>query len=107
MDWLKNKKKVKHIIELTVLDRLVNPHDEVIIGTYVKQFEVEILNWRVLDLSISVFKSSEPNNDDALQRIREIQLYTSGKRAVISHWLSEDGIRSLTNVSYATIRPSV
>ncbi|KAK1252950.1 hypothetical protein MKX08_004137 [Trichoderma sp. CBMAI-0020] len=99
LDWLRNRKKVKHIIELTVLDRLVNPHDEVILGIYVKQFEVEVLNWRLLDLSISVFKSSEPNGKNALQQIRELHLYTSGKRAVISHWLSEDGIRSLTNLT--------
>lgn len=90
------------IIELTVLDRLVNPHDEVIIGTYVKKFNVEVLNWRLLDLSISVFRNSEPNENNALEQIRELHLYTSGKRAVISHWLSEDGIRLLTNVGYAT-----
>ncbi|UKZ60117.1 uncharacterized protein TrAtP1_001403 [Trichoderma atroviride] len=99
LDWLKNVKNVKHIIELTVLDRLVNPHDEVIIGTYVKQFEVEALNWRLLDLSISVFKNSNSDENNALQQLRELHLYTGGKRAVISHWLSDDGIRSLTNLT--------
>lgn len=82
----------------------MNPHDEVIIGTYVKQFEVEVLNWRLLDLSLSIFKSSEPSENDALQRIRELHLYTSGKRAVINHWLSENGIRTLTNVGLATMQ---
>ncbi|EHK43357.1 hypothetical protein TRIATDRAFT_149048 [Trichoderma atroviride IMI 206040] len=105
LDWLKKVKNVKHIIELTVLDRLVNPHDEVIIGTYVKQFEVEALNWRLLDLSISVFKNSNSSENNALQQIRELHLYTGGKRAVISHWLSDDGIRSLTNVVGVSIRP--
>ncbi|PTB45663.1 hypothetical protein M441DRAFT_54706 [Trichoderma asperellum CBS 433.97] len=99
LDWLKKEKKVTDIIELTVLDRLVNPHDEVSIGIYVKKFNVEVLNWRILDLSISVFKNSEPSENNALQQIRELHLYTSGKRAVISHWLSEDGICSLTNLT--------
>ncbi|KAL7921174.1 peptidase S8/S53 domain-containing protein [Trichoderma austrokoningii] len=99
LDWLKHKKKVEHIIELIVLDRLVNPHEETKIGTYVKDFKVEILNWRLLDLSISVFDDSGCGDNSALQQIRELHLYASGKLSVISHWLSEDGIGSLKNLT--------
>lgn len=102
LDWLRDKKNVKNIIELIVLDRLVNPHDEIKIGDQVKMFGVEILNWRILDLSISVFGNSRFDEPSALQQIRELHLYTSGKRAVLSHWLGEDGIRTLTNVGLAT-----
>ena len=92
LNWLKEK-KVNEIIELTVPDRLVNPHDEVKIGKYVRNFEVEVLNWRFLDMSISIFEDPKTR-----ERIRELHLYSSGKRAVISHWLSEEGVASLPNV---------
>ncbi|KAL9120736.1 MAG: hypothetical protein Q9187_002706 [Circinaria calcarea] len=92
LDWLKGK-KVNEIIELTVPDRMVNPHNEVEIGRYVRNFEVEVLNWRFLDMSISIFE--DPKTWD---RIRELHLYSSGKRAVISHWLSKEGVSLLRNV---------
>ena len=92
LNWLKGK-KVNEIIELTAPDRLVNPHNEVEIGKYVKNFEVEFLNWRFLDMSISIFEDLETR-----KRIRELHLYSSGKRAVISHWLSKQGVSSLPNV---------
>lgn len=83
------------IIELTVPDRLVNPHDEVRIAQHVRDFGVEVLNWRFLDISIPVFEDMP----EARNRITELHLYTNGKRAVISHWLSEGGVASLPNVS--------
>ncbi|EHK16136.1 uncharacterized protein TRIVIDRAFT_163503, partial [Trichoderma virens Gv29-8] len=93
LNWLRDFKEVREIIELTVPDRLVNPHDEVDIGNYVKQFKVQVLNWRFLDLSITIF-----SDDETKKRIRELHLYASGKRAVISHWFSEMGISVLPNV---------
>ncbi|KAL8743053.1 MAG: hypothetical protein Q9190_004554 [Brigantiaea leucoxantha] len=89
LNWLK-KKGVNEIIELTVPDRLVNSHSELEIGEYVKDFEVEVLNWRFLDMSISIFEDPKTRG-----RIRELHLYSSGKRAVISHWLSEGGVVSM------------
>ncbi|OPB45726.1 hypothetical protein A0O28_0092920 [Trichoderma guizhouense] len=94
LDWLRNDKKVREIIELTVPDRLVNPHNEVKIPNYVKFFQVQILNWRFLDLSITVLPDQETK-----ERIKELHLYASGKRAAISHWTSENGILTLPNVS--------
>ncbi|EHK46582.1 hypothetical protein TRIATDRAFT_195163, partial [Trichoderma atroviride IMI 206040] len=90
LDWLK-KKGVKEIIEFVIRDRLVNPHNEIGIGQYVERFKVEVLDWRFLDMSISILKIGK-------DRIRELHLYTGGKRSAIMHWLSEDGVRSLTNV---------
>ncbi|PTB49646.1 hypothetical protein M431DRAFT_524534 [Trichoderma harzianum CBS 226.95] len=93
LDWLRNDKKVREIIELTVPDRLVNPHNEVKIGNYVKFFQVQVLNWRFLDLSITVLPDQETKD-----RIKELHLYASGKRAAISHWTSENGILTLPNL---------
>ncbi|KAL8943001.1 MAG: hypothetical protein Q9211_001150 [Gyalolechia sp. 1 TL-2023] len=92
LNWLNQKKNVKEIIELIVPDRLVNPHDEVGIGRHVKDFKVEVLNWRYLDMSISIF-----DDEETRKRIRKLHLYSSGKRAAISHWLSEEGVVSLPN----------
>ncbi|KAI0849800.1 hypothetical protein F5Y00DRAFT_234886 [Daldinia vernicosa] len=92
LDWLRDK-GVYEIIELIVPDRLVNPHNEVEIAKYVKDFKVENLNWRILDMSISVFQDEETK-----ERIEYLHLYSSGKRAVISHWLSNEGVASLKNL---------
>jgi hypothetical protein len=109
LKWLQSK-GVTEIIELTVLDRLVNPHNETEIGRYVRDFKVEVLNWRFLDMSISIFK--DPVTDKAqsnlipdpnLMIIRELHLYASGKLAVISHWLGPEGVISLPNVCFPVL----
>ncbi|KAL7792820.1 hypothetical protein V8C43DRAFT_315334 [Trichoderma afarasin] len=100
LDWLRNDKKVREIIELTVPDRLVNPHNEVKIGNYVKLFQVQALNWRFLDLSITVLPDQETK-----ERIKELHLYASGKRAAISHWTSENGILTLPNELKVSYKP--
>jgi hypothetical protein len=92
LDWLKEK-KVTTIIKLKVPDRLINAHDDMKMAEWVNYFNVKILDWKVLDLSISVLKK------DTKQRLEELHLYSSGNRAVINHWFSAEGISSLTNVS--------
>ncbi|KAL6697342.1 hypothetical protein J3F84DRAFT_368680 [Trichoderma pleuroticola] len=93
LDWLRSK-NVQEIIDLKVPDRLVNPHNEVKIGQYVADFKVEVLNWRFLDMSITILKDEETK-----RRIRELYLYSSGKRAVVNHWLSAEGVPSLSNLA--------
>ncbi|KAL5085666.1 hypothetical protein Trisim1_010012 [Trichoderma cf. simile WF8] len=94
LKWLREIKGVREIIELTVPDRLVNPHNEVKIGEYVSTFKVQVLNWRFLDLSITILP-----DDESMERITELHLYASGKRAAISHWTSEKGILQLPNLT--------
>ncbi len=91
LGWLGDK-GVSTIIELRVPDRLANPHNELEIAKYVKRFKVETLDWRFLDMSLSIFDADDKH------RIRELHLYSSGKRAAISHWLSTDGLTSFPNV---------
>ncbi|KAM3548290.1 hypothetical protein ARSEF4850_009498, partial [Beauveria asiatica] len=105
LDWLANKGVTK-IIKLVVPDRLVNSHDELKMAGYVRKFQVEVLDWKVLDMSLSAFRdpSSAPTTTTTDQRLdeestgqlRELTLYSSGKRAAIYHWFNEhDGIPSL------------
>ncbi|KAK0654007.1 peptidase S8/S53, subtilisin/kexin/sedolisin [Cercophora samala] len=98
LKWLRTFKKVKSIIELKVPDRLVNPHNEERIAEVVKDFGVEVLDWRFLDLSLSVFHAAK-----VTPQIRGLHLYASGKRAVISHWFSNAGLESLTNLAFLRI----
>lgn len=44
LDWLRDKKQVNSIIELKVPDRLVNPHNELLIAKFVDDFATEILD---------------------------------------------------------------
>jgi hypothetical protein len=91
LTWLRLR-GVQKIVKLKVLDRMYNPHDEQEIANQVDMFEVEILDWRYLDLSISVFTT--PTRD----RLKELHLYSSGKLAPIDHWLGENGVKSLNKV---------
>ena len=87
LDWLQERKKVKSIMELDVPNRLINPHNKIEIADVIEKFEVEILKWKVLDLSLSAF-----NADKAKSRIKVLPLYSSGKRATISYGFSEEGL---------------
>ncbi|KAF4460275.1 hypothetical protein FALBO_12951 [Fusarium albosuccineum] len=89
LDWLREKKNVDIIIELRVPDRLINPHDDKEMADWVNKFQVTVLDWRVLDLSISVL------DKDTKDRIEKLHLYSSGNRAVVSHWFSSEGLRLL------------
>ena len=92
LEWLSEIKSVNEILELNILDRLHNPHDEIKIGEWVNKLGVEVLNWRCLDLPLSILEEATK------ERIRELHLYTGGKRAVIGHWLSSQGVETFPNV---------
>lgn len=97
LDWL-DSRGVHTILELKVPDRLVNPHDDKRMAGFVDRLKVETLDWKVLDMSISVLEQGTRD------RIKQLHLYSSGNSAVISHWFSEDGIPSLKNISQPTLQ---
>lgn len=102
LDWL-SLKKVTKIIKLIVPDRLVNPHDDLKMAEYVRKFKIEVLDWKVLDLSISIFQSKKPTERE---EIKELYLYSSGRRAAINHWFNKDeGVESLSKVSARSLDP--
>lgn len=101
LTWLRKEKQVEEIIELVVPDRLISPHNEELIAAQVMNFKVKVLNWRFLDMAISIFTNSETRT-----RLEELHLYSSGKRAAISHWLSAEGVALLEKVcGYLDIIP--
>jgi hypothetical protein len=90
LKFLKNK-GVTDIIELQVLDRLYSPHRDEIIQDSITDFMVRKLNWRKVDQYLGEFPKQS--------KLETLHLYSSGNRAVISHWLSKDGgLRNFTNV---------
>ncbi|UKZ78892.1 hypothetical protein TrVFT333_006638 [Trichoderma virens FT-333] len=97
LDWLKEQKGVTSIVELKVPDRMFKPHNELKIAEYVKKFEVENLDWRFLDLSLSLF------DDEVKGRIKKLHLYSSGKHVAINHWLGSEGIASFPKLSLVHI----
>lgn len=106
LDWLRDQKGVQRIVELKVPDRLINAHDEARIAEFVEKFEVEHLDWRCLDLSLSVLGSATTGDNATTaderkinDKIKELHLYSSGRRAAIDHWLGDDGIPTLTKAS--------
>ncbi|KAH6982583.1 hypothetical protein EDB80DRAFT_735975 [Ilyonectria destructans] len=88
LKWLKEK-MVMEIVKLRVPDRMYNSHDEHEIAKHVVGFQVRNLDWRCLDLAISAFEKPE---DVCLETLH---LYSSGKQAVITHWMSPEGIECL------------
>ncbi|OAA61411.1 Peptidase S8/S53, subtilisin/kexin/sedolisin [Cordyceps fumosorosea ARSEF 2679] len=55
LEWLAEH-GVRRVITLRVPDRMAHPHDEVEIAEVVRRFRVEELDWRILDLSLNVFR---------------------------------------------------
>jgi len=97
LNWLKDRKEgfVDKIGELNVLDRLHTPHDDEVITKYVESFQVKHLDWRKLDLYVGEFEHNST--------LETLHLYSSGNKAVISHWLSDsDGLERLEAVSITT-----
>jgi hypothetical protein len=52
LDWLRKSRNVEKIFHLSVTDSLHEPHSEETIEEAVKHFDIEILDWRRIDLSI-------------------------------------------------------
>lgn len=95
LKWLREEKNVKTIIRLKASDRLVNCHDQRLMADGVKLFNVKVLDWKVLDLCLDIF------DETCRENITDLCLYSSGNRAVISHWFSPTGFKSFKNVSSA------
>ncbi|KAI1819685.1 hypothetical protein F4861DRAFT_526015 [Xylaria intraflava] len=98
LDWLREEKHVERIIRLKVPDRIVNPHNDLKMAKEIDRFKVEFLDWKVLDLSISMFSK------EVKGRIKELHLYSSSNRAVLSHWFSSEGIKSLKKLETLEIK---
>jgi hypothetical protein len=81
--WLR-RNHVKKIIKVTVIDYGDRSHTDAAIETGLKDFEVELWDWKKVDLCSEVIYNST-------KVVREISLYSSGNYAVMMGWASAEG----------------
>jgi len=86
--------KVKKILKIVVEDRAGIPHSDQVIENCLNNFDVEIWDWRKLDLCSYTILAAAP-------KVRVLYLYSSGNRAVLQSWCSTSGLRILERVRYS------
>ncbi|KAL3424925.1 intracellular serine protease [Phlyctema vagabunda] len=86
-DWL-HKKNVRHILKVTVDDLSEPPHSDKAIIESLRKFELEILDWRRIDLCPETLYH-------ACRDVRKLYLRWSGNRVVLRAWGEVDGLPRL------------
>ncbi|KAM0226770.1 hypothetical protein ACHAPO_012087 [Fusarium lateritium] len=82
--WLRDN-GVKKIVKVIVLDDQEPCHADSAIEDALIGFDVEIWDWKRLDLSTEVIRKST-------DLVREVSLYSSGNNSVLMGWASTDGL---------------
>jgi hypothetical protein len=85
-DWLR-KENVETINEVTVIDSTEPSHSDAAIESALRGFDVEIWDWKKLDLNCDVIATCTGG------LARDVSLYSSGNYAVLMGWASTDGLR--------------
>lgn len=83
-DWLELN-GVKKIVKVIVLDDRDPCHADSSIEEALKGFDVEIWDWKRVDLSTEVIRNST-------KVVKEVSLYSSGNNAVLMGWSSPRGL---------------
>ncbi|KIW63767.1 hypothetical protein PV04_08745 [Phialophora macrospora] len=87
-DWLRSK-GVKKIVKVMVIDDGNPSHSDAAIEDALRGLEVELWDWKKLDLCTDVIATSS-------KKVKEVSLYSSGNNAVLMGWASSEG---LTNIA--------
>ncbi|KAI1329507.1 hypothetical protein F5Y16DRAFT_100516 [Xylariaceae sp. FL0255] len=88
LDWLQQRKKVKGIYELCVRDSCYLPHNERIIRECVRNFDIEVLDWRRLDLSLTALHEASDPGKLICRNLKSLSLYAGGWPA-LAYWTTE------------------
>ncbi|KAF4466269.1 intracellular serine protease [Fusarium albosuccineum] len=95
--WLRTDAEVKKIIKLIVDDSRDPPHCDEEIENAVKPFDVEVWDWLKVDLCCETIAKAAP-------KARSINLYWSGKNAVLRGWSDpQGGLARLPNLQQVKI----
>jgi hypothetical protein len=89
LQWLRRVKGVRKILKLHILDSYYQPHAEEAIEEALDGLCVEELDWKRVDLSIRTVKMVAGD-------VQKLHLYSSGSWTPLCHWMSTDGINSLS-----------
>ena len=76
---------MKKILKVMIVDDGEPSHADASIEAALKGFDVEVWDWKRLDLSTEVIYNST-------QVVREISLYSTGNNAVLMGWMSSEGL---------------
>ena len=90
-NWLRKKGGVRKVLEANIEDDETEPHCDEAIETALKGLDVEILNWKKLDLCSDVLWN-------AARDVKELFLYSSANNDVLRSWSAEDGLGRLPKV---------
>ncbi|KAF7920648.1 hypothetical protein BELL_1448g00020 [Botrytis elliptica] len=89
--WLKDK-GVKRILKVIVDDSNTPAHSDEAIEKALQGFDVEILDWRKVDLCPETIWT-------ASRKLREVHLQWSGNNAVLRGWSESEGLRRLEDLT--------
>ncbi|KAI1380597.1 hypothetical protein F4677DRAFT_192150 [Hypoxylon crocopeplum] len=87
-EWLYNTKGVRNIMKVIVDDLESPSHSDESIEAALKLFEIEILDWRKIDLCPETICNS-------CKKLREIHLWWSGNNGMLRAWSEPDGLAKL------------
>ncbi|KAI1465212.1 uncharacterized protein F4812DRAFT_462057 [Daldinia caldariorum] len=87
-EWLYQAKGVRNIIKVIVDDLESPSHSDESIETALKRFDIEILDWRKIDLCPETICNSCKN-------LRVLHLWWSGNNAMLRAWSEPDGLVKL------------
>ena len=89
-NWLR-KKGVRKVLEVNIEDDETEPHCDEAIEAALQGLDVEILNWKKLDLCSDVLWN-------AARDVKELFLYSSANNDVLRSWSAKDGLGRLPKV---------
>ena len=98
-NWL-HQKGVKQILKV-IVDDLEDPaHSDEAIETSLERFDVEILDWRKIDLCPETIRK-------ACKNLREVHLRWSGNNAILRAWSEQEGLAGLEHLGkvHLHVRP--
>ena len=82
--WLR-RNNVEQIVKVMVIDDCDPCHSDASIEDALRDFKVEVWDWKRIDISTDVIAESS-------KFIKEISLYSSGNQAVLMGWASSEGL---------------
>jgi len=84
LGWLHDENQVQGIYQLRVRDSLYIPHSEEVIQSCLGEFDIEVLDWQRVDLSLKPLVGSCKN-------LKQLRLYASSW-AALQYWTSREAV---------------
>ncbi|KAI1825479.1 hypothetical protein F4861DRAFT_501270 [Xylaria intraflava] len=91
-NWLR-KNHVEKIVKIMVIDDTDPSHSDASIEEALREFGVEVWDWKKLDLSTDViWRATTAAGNKDVSVAREISLYSTGNNSVLMGWASPQGL---------------